>query len=183
MCAKIKICLEKIRKEVFRTGSMFMSNVMSVYFSNVIRRNRGGVSAGLTTLSFVYGLSCALQFCGGKTAVTGREGFGTGSRYLSFVYGLTCALQFCGGKTTDGSFVADKFNFSDFFTETELYKQKRTRSFCLLGRRSASFLRLNEFFRLRNFPESRLNAWGGFGVFPKAGLTLGEASGFSRKQV
>ena len=159
MCAKIKICLEKIRKEVFRTGSMFMSNVMSVYFSNVIRRNRGGVSAGLTTLSFVYGLSCALQFCGGKTAVTGREGFGTGSRYLSFVYGLACALQFCGGKTAvDGSggyraglttlsSVADKFNFSDFLTETELYKQKRTRSFCLLGRRSASFLCLNEFFR------------------------------------
>ena len=73
MCAKIKICLEKIRKEVFRTGSMFMSNVMSVYFSNV-KMSRGGVSAGLTTLSFVYGLSCALQFCGGKTAVTGREG-------------------------------------------------------------------------------------------------------------
>ena len=103
--------------------------------------------AGSKCLSFVYGLSCALQFCGGKTAVTGREGFGTGSRYLSFVYGLTCALQFCGGKTADGLFVADKFNFSDFLTETELYKQKRTRSFCLLGRRSASFLRLNEFFR------------------------------------
>ena len=194
---------------------MFMGNVVSVYFNKVIRRNRGGVSAGLTTLSFVYGLSCALQFCGGKTAVTGREGFGTGSRYLSFVYGLacalqfcvgktaiiwrevfragskclsfvyglSCALQFCGGKTADGLFVADKFNFSDFFTETELYKQKRTRSFCLLGRRSASFLRLNEFFRLRNFPERKLNAWGGFGIFPKAGLKLGEASGFSRKQV
>ena len=174
---------------------MFMGNVVSVYFNKVIRRNRGGVSAGLTTLSFVYGLSCALQFCGGKTAVTGREGFGTGSRYLSFVYGLACALQFCGGKTAvDGSggyragsisssSVADKFNFSDFFTETELYKQKRTRSFCLLGRRSASFLRLNEFFRLRNFPERRLNAWGGFGVFPKAGLTLGEGSGFSRKEI
>ena len=41
MCAKIKICLEKIRKEVFRTGSMFMSNVMSVYFSNV-KMSRGG---------------------------------------------------------------------------------------------------------------------------------------------
>lgn len=136
MCAKIKICLEKIRKEVFRTGSMFMSNVMSVYFSNVIRRNRGGVSAGLTTLSFVYGLSCALQFCGGKTA--------------------------------DGLFVADKFNFSDFFTETELYKQKRTRSFCLLGRRSASFLRLNGF--------------SGRGIFPQADLTPGQPAGFSHKQ-
>ena len=187
MCAKIKICLEKIRKEVFRTGSMFMSNVMSVYFSNVIRRNRGGVSAGLTTLSFVYGLSCALQFCGGKTAVTGREGFGTGSRYLSFVYGLTCALQFCGGKTADGLFVADKFNFSDFFTETELYKQKRTRSFCLLGRRSASFLCLNEFFRepvipnvFRNPTQRRLYVWGRFGIFPKGDLTLGNTSGFSR---
>ena len=142
---------------------MFMSNVMSVYFSNVIRRNRGGVSAGLTTLSFVYGLSCALQFCGGKTAVDGSGGYRAGLTTLSSV--------------------ADKFNFSDFLTETELYKQKRTRSFCLLGRRSASFLRLNEFFRLRNFPERRLNAWGGFGIFPKAGLKLGEASGFSRKQV
>ena len=204
-----------------------MGNVVSVYFNKVIRRNRGGVSAGLTTLSFVYGLSCALQFCGGKTAVDGREGFGTGSRYLSFVYGLacalqfcvgktaiiwrevfragskclsfvyglTCALQFCGGKTAvDGSggyragsisssSVADKFNFSDFFTETELYKQKRTRSFCLLGRRSASFLRLNEFFRLRNFPERRLNAWGGFGIFPRGDFTFGRGSGFSRKQV
>ena len=166
---------------------MFMSNVMSVYFSNVIRRNRGGVSAGLTTLSFVYGLSCALQFCGGKTAVTGREGFGTGSRYLSFVYGLTCALQFCGGKTADGLFVADKFNFSDFFTETELYKQKRTRSFCLLGRRSASFLCLNEFFRepvipnvFRNPTQRRLYVWGRFGIFPKGDLTLGNTSGFSR---
>ena len=136
---------------------------MSVYFSNVIRRNRGGVSAGLTTLSFVYGLSCALQFCGGKTAVDGSGGYRAGLTTLSSV--------------------ADKFNFSDFLTETELYKQKRTRSFCLLGRRSASFLRLNEFFRLRNFPERRLNAWGGFGIFPKAGLKLGEASGFSRKQV
>ena len=142
---------------------MFMGNVVSVYFNKVIRRNRGGVSAGLTTLSFVYGLSCALQFCGGKTAVDGSGGYRAGLTTLSSV--------------------ADKFNFSDFLTETELYKQKRTRSFCLLGRRSASFLRLNEFFRLRNFPESRLNAWGGFGVFPKAGLTLGEASGFSRKQV
>ena len=141
---------------------------MSVYFSNVIRRNRGGVSAGLTTLSFVYGLSCALQFCGGKTAVTGREGFGTGSRYLSFVYGLTCALQFCGGKTADGLFVADKFNFSDFFTETELYKQKRTHSFCLSGRRSASFLRLNGF--------------SGCGIFPQPDLTSGQPAGFSRKR-
>ena len=136
MCAKIKICLEKIRKEVFRTGSMFMSNVMSVYFSNVIRRNRGGVSAGLTTLSFVYG--------------------------------LTCALQFCGGKTADGLFVADKFNFSDFFTETELYKQKRTHSFCLSGRRSASFLRLNGF--------------SGCGIFPQPDLTPGQPAGFSRKK-
>ena len=142
---------------------MFMGNVVSVYFNKVIRRNRGGVSAGLTTLSFVYGLSCALQFCGGKTAVDGSGGYRAGLTTLSSV--------------------ADKFNFSDFFTETELYKQKRTRSFCLLGRRSASFLRLNEFFRLRNFPESRLNAWGGFGVFPKAGLTLGEGSGFSRKEI
>ena len=140
-----------------------MGNVVSVYFNKVIRRNRGGVSAGLTTLSFVYGLSCALQFCGGKTAVDGSGGYRAGLTTLSSV--------------------ADKFNFSDFLTETELYKQKRTRSFCLLGRRSASFLRLNEFFRLRNFPESRLNAWGGFGVFPKAGLTLGEGSGFSRKEI
>ena len=143
-----------------------MGNVVSVYFNKVIRRNRGGgVSAGLTTLSFVYGLSCALQFCGGKTAVTGREGFGTGSRYLSFVYGLTCALQFCGGKTADGLFVADKFNFSDFFTETELYKQKRTRSFCLLGRRSASFLRLNEFCTC--------------GIFLKEDFCLGSLRNFS----
>ena len=179
---------------------MFMGNVVSVYFNKVIRRNRGGVSAGLTTLSFVYGLSCALQFCGGKTAVTGREGFGTGSRYLSFVYGLacalqfcggktaiiwrevfragskclsfvyglSCALQFCGGKTTDGSFVADKFNFSDFLTETELYKQKRTHSFCLSGRRSASFLRLNGF--------------SGCGIFPQPDLTPGQPAGFSRKK-
>ena len=176
---------------------MFMGNVVSVYFNKVIRRNRGGVSAGLTTLSFVYGLSCALQFCGGKTAVTGREGFGTGSRYLSFVYGLacalqfcvgktaiiwrevfragskclsfvyglSCALQFCGGKTADGLFVADKFNFSDFFTETELYKQKRTRSFCLLGRRSASFLRLNEFCTC--------------GIFLKEDFCLGSLRNFS----
>ena len=138
MCAKIKICLEKIRKEVFRTGSMFMSNVMSVYFSNVIRRNRGGVSAGLTTLSSV----------------------------------------------------ADKFNFSDFFTETELYKQKRTRSFCLLGRRSASFLRLNEFFRepvipnsFRNPTQRRLNVWEACGIFPKGDLTFGQVSGFSREGI
>ena len=198
-----------------------MGNVVSVYFNKVIRRNRGGVSAGLTTLSFVYGLSCALQFCGGKTAVDGREGFGTGSRYLSFVYGLacalqfcvgktaiiwrevfragskclsfvyglSCALQFCGGKTADGLFVADKFNFSDFFTETELYKQKRTRSFCLLGRRSASFLCLNEFFRepvipnvFRNPTQRRLYVWGRFGIFPKGDLTFGQVSGFSRKR-
>ena len=104
-----------------------MGNVVSVYFNKVIRRNRGGVSAGLTTLSFVYGLSCALQFCGGKTAVDGSGGYRAGLTTLSSV--------------------ADKFNFSDFLTETELYKQKRTRSFCLLGRRSASFLCLNEFFR------------------------------------
>ena len=118
-----------------------------------------------------------MQFCGGKTAVTGREGFGTGSRYLSFVYGLACALQFCGGKTAvDGSggyragsisssSVADKFNFSDFFTETELYKQKRTRSFCLLGRRSASFLRLNEFCTC--------------GIFLKEDFCLGSLRNFS----
>ena len=141
---------------------------------------RGGVGTGSKCLSFAYGLACALQFCVGKTAIIWREVFRAGSKCLSFVYGLSCALQFCGGKTTDGSFVADKFNFSDFFTETELYKQKRTRSFCLLGRRSASFLRLNEFFRLRNFPESRLNAWGRFGIFPKGDLTLGNTSGFSR---
>lgn len=149
MCAKIKICLEKIRKEVFRTGSMFMSNVMSVYFSNVIRRNRGGVSAGLTTLSFVYGLSCALQFCGGKTAVDGSGGYRAGLTTLSSV--------------------ADKFNFSDFLTETELYKQKRTHSFCLSGRRSASFLRLNGF--------------SGRGIFPLADLTPGQPAGFSRNQI
>ena len=148
MCAKIKICLEKIRKEVFRTGSMFMSNVMSVYFSNVIRRNRGGVSAGLTTLSFVYGLSCALQFCGGKTAVDGSGGYRAGLTTLSSV--------------------ADKFNFSDFLTETELYKQKRTHSFCLSGRRSASFLRLNGF--------------SGCGIFPQPDLTPGQPAGFSRKK-
>ena len=154
-----------------------------------------GGGTGSKCLSFAYGLACALQFCVGKTAIIWREVFRAGSKCLSFVYGLTCALQFCGGKTAvDGSggyraglttlsSVADKFNFSDFLTETELYKQKRTRSFCLLGRRSASFLRLNEFFRLRNFPERRLNAWGGFGGFPKAGLTLGEASGFSRKEI
>ena len=106
-----------------------------------------GVGTGSRYLSFVYGLACALQFCVGKTAIIWREVFRAGSKCLSFVYGLSCALQFCGGKTADGLFVADKFNFSDFFTETELYKQKRTRSFCLLGRRSASFLCLNEFFR------------------------------------
>ena len=108
---------------------MFMGNVVSVYFNKVIRRNRGGGSAGLTTLSFVYGLSCALQFCGGKTAVDGSGGYRAGS-----ISSLS---------------VADKFNFSVFLKETELelYKQKRTRSFCLLGRRSASFLCLNEFFR------------------------------------
>ena len=147
MCAKIKICLEKIRKEVFRTGSMFMSNVMSVYFSNV-KMSRGGVSAGLTTLSFVYGLSCALQFCGGKTAVDGSGGYRAGLTTLSSV--------------------ADKFNFSDFLTETELYKQKRTHSFCLSGRRSASFLRLNGF--------------SGCGIFPQPDLTPGQPAGFSRKK-
>ena len=127
---------------------MFMSNVMSVYFSNVIRRNRGGVSAGLTTLSFVYGLSCALQFCGGKTAVDGSGGYRAGLTTLSSV--------------------ADKFNFSDFLTETELYKQKRTHSFCLSGRRSASFLRLNGF--------------SGCGIFPQPDLTPGQPAGFSRKK-
>ena len=118
-----------------------------------------------------------------------RGGVGAGFIYSSSEYCLSCALQFCVGKTADGLFVADKFNFSDFFTETELYKQKRMHSFCLLGRRSASFLRLNEFFRepvipnlFRNPTQRRLNAWGGFGVFPKAGLTLGEGSGFSRKK-
>ena len=121
---------------------------MSVYFSNVIRRNRGGVSAGLTTLSFVYGLSCALQFCGGKTAVDGSGGYRAGLTTLSSV--------------------ADKFNFSDFLTETELYKQKRTHSFCLSGRRSASFLRLNGF--------------SGCGIFPQPDLTTGQPAGFSRKK-
>ena len=127
---------------------MFMGNVVSVYFNKVIRRNRGGVSAGLTTLSFVYGLSCALQFCGGKTAVDGSGGYRAGLTTLSSV--------------------ADKFNFSDFLTETELYKQKRTRSFCLLGRRSASFLRLNGF--------------SGCGIFPQPDLTPGQPAGFFRKK-
>ena len=128
---------------------MFMGNVVSVYFNKVIRRNRGGgVSAGLTTLSFVYGLSCALQFCGGKTAVDGSGGYRAGLTTLSSV--------------------ADKFNFSDFLTETELYKQKRTHSFCLSGRRSASFLRLNGF--------------SGCGIFPQPDLTPGQPAGFSRKK-
>ena len=147
-----------------------MGNVVSVYFNKVIRRNRGGVSAGLTTLSFVYGLSCALQFCGGKTAVDGSGGYRAGLTTLSSV--------------------ADKFNFSDFFTETELYKQKRTRSFCLLGRRSASFLRLNEFFRepvipnsFRNPTQRRLNVWEACGIFPKGDLTFGQVSGFSREGI
>ena len=126
---------------------MFMGNVVSVYFSNV-KMSRGGVSAGLTTLSFVYGLSCALQFCGGKTAVDGSGGYRAGLTTLSSV--------------------ADKFNFSDFLTETELYKQKRTHSFCLSGRRSASFLRLNGF--------------SGCGIFPQPDLTPGQPAGFSRKK-
>ena len=105
---------------------MFMDNVVSVYFSNV-KMSRGGVGAGFIYSSSEYCLSCALEFCGGKTAVDGSGGYRAGS--------------------ISSSSVADKFNFSDFFTETELYKQKRTRSFCLLGRRSASFLCLNEFFR------------------------------------
>ena len=119
-----------------------------------------------------------------------RGGVGTGSKCLSFAYGLPCALQFCVGKTADGLFVADKFNFSDFLTETELYKQKRTRSFCLLGRRSASFLRLNEFFRepvipnsFRNPTQRRLNIWTRFGIFPKGDLTFGQGSGFSREEI
>ena len=126
---------------------MFMGNVVSVYFNKVIRRNRGGVSAGLTTLSFVYGLSCALQFCGGKTAVDGSGGYRAGLTTLSSV--------------------ADKFNFSVFLKETELelYKQKRTRSFCLLGRRSASFLRLNEFCTC--------------GIFLKEDFCLGSLRNFS----
>ena len=156
---------------------------------------RGGVGTGSKCLSFVYGLACALQFCVGKTAIIWREVFRAGSKCLSFVYGLSCALQFCGGKTAvDGSggyraglttlsSVADKFNFSDFLTETELYKQKRTHSFCLLGRRSASFLRLNEFFRLRDFPERGFNIWTRFGIFPRGDFTFGRGSGFSRKQV
>ena len=105
---------------------MFMDNVVSVYFSNV-KMSRGGVGTGFIYSSSEYYLSCALQFCGGKTAVDGSGGYRAGLTTLSSV--------------------ADKFNFSDFLTETELYKQKRTRSFCLLGRRSASFLCLNEFFR------------------------------------
>ena len=117
----------------------------------------GGVGAGFIYSSSEYCLSCALQFCGGKTAVAGSGGYRAGS-----ISSLS---------------VAGKFNFSVFLKETELYKQKRTRSFCLLGRRSASFLRLNEFFRLRNFPERRLNVWGRFGIFPKAGLTLGGVFG------
>ena len=86
-----------------------------------------GGGTGLTTYSSEYGFACALQFCRGKTAVDSSENYRAGS--------------------ADSLSVADKFNFSDFLTETELYKQKRTRSFCLLGRRSASFLCLNEFFR------------------------------------
>ena len=141
-----------------------MDNVVSVYFSNV-KMSRGGVGTGFIYSSSEYCLSCALQFCGGKTAVDGSGGYRAGS-----ISSLS---------------VADKFNFSVFLTETELelYKQKRTRSFCLLGRRCASFLRLNEFFRLRDFPESRFNACGGFGIFPKGDLTLGEASGFSRRRI
>ena len=106
---------------------------------------RGG-GAGLTTYSSEYGFACALQFCRGKTAVDSSENYRAGS--------------------ADSLSVADKFNYPEFLTETELYKQKRTHSFCLLGRRSASFLRLNEFF--------------GCGIFPKEGLTLGKVSGFSR---
>ena len=107
---------------------MFMDNVVSVYFSNV-KMSRGGVGTGFIYSSSEYCLSCALEFCGGKTAVDGSGGYRAGS-----ISSLS---------------VADKFNFSVFLKETELelYKQKRTRSFCLLGRRSASFLCLNEFFR------------------------------------
>ena len=173
MCAKIKICLEKIRKEVFRTGFMFMSNVMSVYFSKVIRRNRGGVSAGLTTLSFVYGLSCALQFCGGKTAVTGREGFGTGSRYLSFVYGLTCALQFCLVKTAVGALTG---------TDTTLYKTGKDAFFLPFGQKECVLFAFKRIFWSRDFPASRLNARAACGIFPQADLTPGQPAGFSRKQ-
>ena len=105
-----------------------------------------GGGAGLTTYSSEYGFACALQFCRGKTAVDSSENYRAGS--------------------ADSLSVADKFNYPEFLTETELYKQKRTHSFCLLGRRSASFLRLNEFF--------------GCGIFPKTGLTLGKVSEFSR---
>ncbi len=117
---------------------------MSVYFSNVIRRNRGGVSAGLTTLSFVYGLSCALQFCGGKTAVTGREGFGTGSRYLSFVYGLTCALQFCRGKIGVGVLTG---------TDTTLYKTGKDAFFLPLRQKECVLFAFKRILHLWNFSE------------------------------
>ena len=130
----------------------------------------GGVGAGFIYSSSEYCLSCALQFCGGKTAVAGSRGYRAGS-----ISSLS---------------VAGKFNFSVFLKETELYKQKRTRSFCLLGRRSASFLRLNEFFRepvipnlFRNPTQRRLNVWGRFGIFPKEGLTLGACLGFSRGEI
>ena len=130
----------------------------------------GGVGAGFIYSSSEYCLSCALQFCGGKTAVAGSGGYRAGS-----ISSLS---------------VAGKFNFSVFLKETELYKQKRTRSFCLLGRRSASFLRLNEFFRepvipnlFRNPTQRRLNVWGRFGIFPKGDLTFGRGSGFSRKEI
>lgn len=153
---------------------MFMSNVMSVYFSNVIRRNRGGgVSAGLTTLSFVYGLSCALQFCGGKTAVTGREGVGTGSRYLSFVYGLTCALQFCRGKIGVGVLTG---------TDTTLYKTGKDAFFLPFGQKECVLFAFKRIFWLRDFPATRLNVRAACGIFPQADLMPGQPTEFSRKK-
>ena len=143
---------------------MFMDNVVSVYFSNVKIRG-GGYTDSIDFLS-EYGLSGALHFCGGKTAV--------------------------GGSGSDKSGSADSL---DFFTETELYKHERTLSFCLSGRRRASFLCLNEFLGCGIFPRAsfrtrfgiplkrRANAWRSFGIFPKEGLTLGGASGFSRKEI
>ena len=108
---------------------MFMDNVESVYFNKV----KCGGGTGLTTYSSEYGFACALQFCRGKTAVDSSENYRAGS--------------------ADSLSVADKLNYPEFLTETELYKQKRTHSFCLLGRRSASFLRLNEFFGCGIFPK------------------------------
>ena len=66
MCAKIKICLEKIRKEVFRTGSMFMSNVMSVYFFNRNHYVYGGGYYSLlkSTENIIFTYKERTQWCG-----------------------------------------------------------------------------------------------------------------------